>query len=236
MLLSNEFVNFINSQEPSNSVQNVYQDIQNLKSSLTTLKQEFANNLPKLFMDNNEKGMQRCIAFGKEIDAFILELESIGIQKVKSKNIDIPKIQPIFQNTEKQTIPIVKDIKLRVVSDNVCPYDNAHLNDTKTMYTCFTDTTKKNVSEKMCTFTYKCPVCNKYFINKDMLLTIKNLDCTNIIPIYDTNQDNIKNVSNVGSLFFVTAIIVGNITNIIMQNQNNSKVSLYRFILIFKYM
>lgn len=99
MLLSNQFIQYLNSQKDIDSIKNVCRDIQNLQISLRNLKQELAEDLPKLFMNNDEDAIQQCISYGKEIDSFISELKLIDI--VNETTEDYPTDQ---QNNEPEII------------------------------------------------------------------------------------------------------------------------------------
>lgn len=194
MIFSKEFIDFVNYQQPAESITKVAHCIKELISSLSNLKREFSNSLPSLFMDNNTKAIEECIKYGVEIDNFIQMLQDIDIKYKQTENV----LKPVHTAHETDTTisdnsskPIINPVKLGVVFENLCPKCNMKLEDSKTLYTTYTDCSKKTISKKLTTFTYRCNTCGRYFIHKDMLDTI-DLEFTNIDPEYFSSNNNKK--------------------------------------------
>lgn len=199
MLLSKEFIKFLNSQENLTAITNFYETLCTLKTNLSTIKEELANSLPSLFMDGDQNSIKQCIEFGNEIDLFINELNSINIKPISLEKQTYKKDTSINQIEDINLT--IKPIRLGVVAENVCPSCNTHLDDTKTMYTVFKDKTKKSILEKLQVFTYRCPNCCKYFVHQEMLQNI-DIEITNIEPVYFNKENNVKKCIQCGEPVF----------------------------------
>ncbi len=184
-MLSKELMNFINSQEPTESIHNISTSIDLLVESLNNFKRDLSENLPRLYMENNKKAVDECFQYGEEIDGFILELDSLNITSIEKQ-----KTHPQEKESVSDT-SVLKPIKLGVIEDDVCPQCNVRLSNAKTSYTTFYDKDKTRIKSRASTSSYKCPKCYKYFIHKDILHTIDTNE-TNIEPVYFSTSEKTK--------------------------------------------
>lgn len=185
-MLSKELINFINAQEPTESIHNISESIGLLIESLTDFKKELSENLPRLYMEKNKKAVDECFQYGEEIDEFILGLNSLNITSIKRSKAHSQGQLNISD------VSVLKPIKLVVIEDTVCPKCNVKLSDTKTSYTTFCDKDKTQIKNRSSTSSYKCPECHRYFVKKDILSAI-NISETNIEPIYFSTDTKTQN-------------------------------------------
>lgn len=187
MFLQDELVNFINEQNPSKSIIEIVQGLDLIKNGLNNFKQELSKSLPDLYMLGDIKSIENYVVYGTQIDSAIEYIQSLNLKKIdiiKEEELNIlSKHKEESMETNKLTKKNDKSIQLFVVEDNICPYCKNELIFTQIMYTLFEDESKTKIKAKTRTNCYRCKICGKYGINKNILKNI-NINISNIEPIY----------------------------------------------------
>lgn len=84
-MFSDEWINFMKSQEADDRTVKMITDVRNLIGSLNGLKKSFSDTLSRLFVENDIDGIQELINYGNEIDEFIEELSVLDFGNERSE-------------------------------------------------------------------------------------------------------------------------------------------------------
>lgn len=151
-----------------------------LEESLTGLKSNLSNNLPKLSIDNNYERMEEYIQHFKEIDKYLCLIQDTK----QSIQTALPQPTPTISritvpdsiSNPSENLKEVHTIFFRIIDDETttCPVCEKELTANETTYWVFYDRDHLKYKAKQRTHTKLCPSCNELFIKRVDFQQIQN--------------------------------------------------------------
>lgn len=147
--------------EDEKQITKINYSIKSIVEQLKSINKNISNELCKLMNNYQETGNEDLLLEdSKKLKGFINNIKIIETNYHEEEVLDIPN-----------------PVKLYLWHDNVCPSCNHNMDETKTSYS------SNNYTEDQTTYrisTYRCPVCNRYFVKDDEIESI-DLEKTNLI-------------------------------------------------------
>ena len=166
-----EIVNYLNKHEDKSiKYRREFNDgIYKINHSLLSLRDELIQTL-SIQLRENSSGLELCKDI-ETLNGYISNLKSLIGCSIEEESAKIQQK--------------LKDVKLYLCNDNICPSCGCNMEDTMTRYSV---TLVGNIVSRSLR-TYRCPCCNRFFVTSDELNQI-DIDNTNLIINKDLFQNN----------------------------------------------
>ena len=189
-MYSNEFKDYLKNKANNDIISTINYQIDKTSNSFTSLKQEIANMLSQLFMENDNEKIAQYINYGKEINNIIELLSGLKVDKDIEKetvnnssnnNIDENYVINTDQNNNENSVDVIIT-KNKLSKCDVC---KVKLEDKTLIYKKYKDKTKTEEVKNQLAFVKECPICKRKYMTEGTANSLY-LDLTNINPIQQT--------------------------------------------------